>query len=602
VESLEVTGQSGLGSRTESTASAELDPIQFEVIRNALVATTEEMAIALKRSAYSTNVKTRGDFSCALFDRELRVTAQAFTQPVHLGSFVELVPRAVRTYGLERLGPGDMLVTNDPYNGGVHLNDITVIAPVFAGGSLVGCLANLVHHVDVGGGAPASIGAFQEIYQEGVIIPVVKLVNAGVIDDDVFRLMLAQMRSKRETAGDFRAQVAANVTGERRLIELVNRVGHRQLNRYIDGIIDYTRRRTRSDMARLPKGIFRAEGAVDNDGFTDQPVRLCASVKIDDDGVLFDLTGSDPQRRGPVNSTFAMTFSGCAYALKCIIDQDVPVNQGFYDLVRVHAPLGTVTHCQAPAAVVGGWETQTRLVDVIFKALSSAMPERALAGTKAMMCQAGFGGIDPRTGEYYCFYEALAGGYGARYGKDGPDAVQAHGQNTENAPIEEIEVNYPVQITRYALVPDSGGPGRWRGGLGLRRDYHFPDHEVVFTILADRDRSGPWGLLGGCDGQRAEYLLNPDGEARRLSSKTTVQLQPGDVVSFRTCGGGGLGPVSERSRAAVLADVRDGKVSSEQTHAIYKVEADPSSDVAEPVGSEPQARTPARMSKQEVRG
>jgi N-methylhydantoinase B len=194
-----------------------------------------------------------------------------------------------------------------------------------------------------------------------------------------------------------------------------------------------------------------------------------------------------------------------------------------------------------------------------------------------MMCQAGFGGIDPRTGEYYCFYEALAGGYGARSGKDGPDAVQAHGQNTENAPIEEIEVNYPVQITRYELVPDSGGPGRWRGGLGLRRDYHFPDHEVVFTILADRDRTGPWGLFGGCDGQRAEYLLNPESEARRLSSKTTVQLQPGDVISFRTCGGGGLGPVSERSREAVLTDVRDGKVNPEQAGAIYKVHIEPPS-------------------------
>ena len=564
------------GNVSEAGAATEvsLDPIQFEVIRNALVAATEEMAVALRRSAYSTNVKTRSDFSCAFFDRKLRVTAQAFTQPVHLGSFVELVPRAVRSYGLDRLGPGDMLVTNDPYNGGVHLNDITVIAPVFVDGELIGCLANLVHHVDVGGGAPASIGAFQEIYQEGVIVPVVKLVAGGAINDDVFRLMLAQMRSKRETAGDFRAQIAANITGERRLMELVGRIGVDQLNRYIDGLIDYTHRRTRSEVARLPRGVFTAEGSVDNDGFTDQPVKLRATVKIDDDGVLFDLTGSDPQRRGPVNSTFAMTFSGCAYALKCLIDQDVPVNQGFYDFVRVNAPAGTVTNCQPPAAVVGGWETQTRLVDVLFKALAPAIPERALAGTKAMMCQAGFGGIDPRTGEYYCFYEALAGGYGGRHGKDGPDAVQAHGQNTENAPIEEIEANYPVQITRYELVPDSGGAGCWRGGLGLRRDYAFPDHEAVFTILADRDRTGPWGLFGGGDGRQAEYILNPDGEARRLSSKATVHLKPGDVVSFRTCGGGGLGPVAKRDREAVLADVRDGKISPDQARELYQVAVD----------------------------
>jgi N-methylhydantoinase B len=560
------------GAKAFSPSGAMLDPIQFEVIRNAVLAATEEMAIALRRSAYSTNIKTRSDFSCAFFDRDLRVTAQAFTQPVHLGSFVELVPQAVRTYGLDRLRPGDMLVTNDPFNGGVHLNDITIIAPVFSDGALIGYLANLVHHVDVGGGAPASIGAFQEIYQEGVIIPVVKLVNQGVIEDDVFRLVLAQMRSKRETAGDFRAQIAANITGERRLHELVERIGCDQLNLYIDGLIDYTHRRTKSELLQLPRGIFSAEGSVDNDGFTDQPVNLCVKIQIDENGVLFDLAGSDLQRRGPVNSTFAMTFSGCAYALKCLIDQDVPVNQGFYDFVHVNAPSGTVTNCRPPAAVVGGWETQARLVDVIFKALAPALPDRALAGTKGMMCQAGFGGIDPRTGEYYCFYEALAGGYGGRNGKDGPDAVQTHGQNTENAPIEEIEVNYPVQITRYELVPDSGGPGRWRGGLGLRRDYFFPGHEVSFTILADRDRAGPWGLFGGEAGQRAEYVLNPDGEARRLSSKTTVQLQPGDVISFRTCGGGGLGPVSERDLEAVLEDVRNGKVSREQARGAYRVE------------------------------
>jgi N-methylhydantoinase B len=566
-----------------STASDELrdrskvmDPIRFEVIRNALVASTEEMAVALRRSAYSTNVKTRSDFSCAFFDRNLRVTAQAFTQPVHLGSFVELVPRAVRTYGFDRLGVGDMLVTNDPFNGGVHLNDITVIAPVFTDDEFIGCFASLVHHVDVGGGAPASIGAFQEIYQEGVIIPVVKLVSGGAINEDIFNLMLAQMRAKRETAGDFRAQIAANVTGERRLKELVHRIGTAELNFYIDELIDYTHRRTESEIRKLPKGTFTADGEVDNDGFTDQSVKLHVTVTIDEASVTFDLTGSDQQRRGPVNSTFAMTFSGCAYVLKCLIDQDVPVNQGFYDFVNVIAPQGTVTNCIAPAAVVGGWETQTRLVDVIFKALAPAIPERALAGTKAMMCQAGFGGIDPRTGEYYCFYEALAGGYGGRNGKDGPDAVQAHGQNTENAPVEEIEINYPVEIPRYELIPDTGGPGRWRGGLGLRRDYRFPDHEASFTILADRDRKGPWGLYGGQEGERAEYVLNPDGAATRLPSKTTVHLQPGDVVSFRTCGGGGFGPSSERDRDALADDVRNGKLTAEHAWERYQFEPIPS--------------------------
>ena len=551
-----------------------LDPIQFEVIRNALVASTQEMATALRRSAFSTNVKTRGDFSCALFDRHLRVAAQAFTQPVHLGSLVELVPRTVRSYGPEKLKPGDMLVTNDPYNGGVHLNDVTVIAPVFQGDEPIGYLANLAHHVDVGGGAPASIGVFQEVFQEGIIIPPVKLVESGAIVDDIFRLILSQIRSKRETAGDFRAQIAANVTGERRLLELFRRVGRQPLDRYLDAIIDYTRRRTEADLRKLPRGEFWAEGFLDTDGFTDEPVRLCAMVVVGDAGVVFDLAGSAPQRRAPVNSTFAQTFSACAYALKCLIDQDIPVNQGFYDLVRVIAPPGTVTNSNPPAPVVGGWETQTRLVDVIFKALSEPMPTRVPAGTKAMQCQAGFGGQDPARDEYYCYYEALAGGYGGRFGRDGPDAVQAHGQNTENAPIEEIEANYPVQITRYELIQDSGGAGQWRGGLGLRRDYRFPDTETTFTILADRDRAGPWGLFGGHSGVRARYVLNPDKEARRLSSKTTVELQVGDTISYQTCGGGGYGPPEKRDPRRVLQDVREGKVSIDEAEKAYRVALD----------------------------
>src|SRR5439155_15737893 len=272
--------------------------------------------------------------------------------------------------------------------------------------------------------------------------PVVRLVADGEIVDDVFRLILAQIRSKRETAGDFRAQVAANVTGQRRLAELLRRLGLETVDGYIEALLDYTHRRTRDELARLPRGTFRAEGFVDNDGFTEQPVRLCVAITIDDAGVAIDLTGSDPQRRAPVNSTFAQTFSACAYALKCLIDQDVPVNQGYYDLVQVNAPLGTVVNCKAPAPVVGGWETHARVDDIIFKALADVLPGQVVAGTKAMQCHAGFGGIDPRSGEYYCFLETLAGGYGGRLEKDGPDAVQAHGQNTENAPIEETEANY----------------------------------------------------------------------------------------------------------------------------------------------------------------
>jgi N-methylhydantoinase B len=548
---------------------ANLDPIRFEVIRNSLIAATEEMATALRRSAYSTNVKTRNDFSCALFDRNLRSTAQAFTQPVHLGSLVEMVPRAVRDYGIERLQPGDMLVTNHPYAGGVHLNDITVIAPIFHEGQPCAYLANLVHHADVGGGAPASIGAFQEIYQEGVIIPVVRLVQNGSIVDDIFRLMLSQMRSKRVTAGDFRAQVAANTTGERRIQELIALMGMETAQTYIDALIDYTHRRTKSEIAQLPQGSFSAEGFLDNDGFTDKTVHLQVTVTIGED-ITFDFTGCDPQRRAPVNATYAQTFSACAYALKCFIDQDVPVNQGFYDLIKINAPLGSVVNSAPPAPVVGGWETNSRLNEIIFKALSDVLPYNTMAGTKGMMCQAGFG-VQEENGEYYCFYEALGGGYGGRISKDGPDAVQAHGQNTENAPVEEIEANYPVRIKRYELIADSGGAGKFRGGLGLRRDYEFPDHAATFTILADRDKQGPWGLKGGGYGSVAQYILNPDGGAKRLGSKCTVELQRGDIISYRTCGGGGYGLPQERDPQLVLDDVRDGKVGLDEARQLYGV-------------------------------
>jgi N-methylhydantoinase B len=483
---------------------------------------------------------------------------------------VEQIQHAVRRFGPERLGQGDLVITNDPYQSGVHLNDVSLVAPVHDEGELVGYVANLAHHVDVGGGAPASIGAFREVFQEGVIVPPIRIVRAGVIVRDVFKLLLAQIRSKHETAGDLRAQVAANTTGVRRIQALIGRHGRGTVLATVDELVDYTERRARAELAGLPHGTYEAEGTVDTDGYSDEPVRLRARVTVAPDGVHFDLAGCDPQRRAPVNSTYAQTFSACAYVVKCLIDPDLPVNDGFYRLITVDAPPGTVVNCAWPAPVVGGWETQTRLTDVMFRALLPAFPDRLPAGTKAMMAQAGFGSLDVAAGKYVCFYDTFAGGYGGRSTSDGPDAVQAHGQNTENAPIEETELNYPVRIPTLALVEDSDGAGRFRGGHGLRKDYRF-DRPTTFTILADRDKSGPAGAFGGEDGAKAEYvLIRGDGETR-LSSKTTVELEAGDVVSCRTCGGGGYGPPAERDPALVARDVREGKVSDARARDVYRV-------------------------------
>ncbi|HET9289305.1 MAG TPA: hydantoinase B/oxoprolinase family protein [Gaiella sp.] len=555
---------------SDTARTPTVDPITFEVIRNALVAATDEMVLSLKRSAYSTNIKTRSDFSCAFFDAGLRPIAQGFAQPVHLGSMVQQIPQAIRRYGPERLERGDMLITNDPYPSGVHLNDMSLIAPVHVDDELIGYVANLAHHVDVGGGAPASIGAFREVFQEGVIVPPVRLVRDGSIVDDVFRLLLGQIRSKHETAGDLRAQVAANTTGVRRIQSLVGRHGRGTVLRTMDELVDYTERRARAELEALPHGTYGSEGSVDTDGYTDERVQLRARVTISPEGVHFDLAGCDPQRRAPVNSTYAQTFSACAYVVKCLIDPDLPVNEGFYRLVTLDAPAGTVVNCAWPAPVVGGWETQTRLTDVMFHALLPAFPDRLPAGTKAMMAQAGFGSLDEVAGKYVCFYDTFAGGYGGRAASDGPDAVQAHGQNTENAPIEETELNYPVRIPRLSLVEDSDGAGRHRGGLGLRKDYRF-DRPTTFTILADRDKSGPHGVFGGLAGREAEYVLIRGGQETRLGSKVTVELEPGDVVSCRTCGGGGYGPPEERDPELVARDVREGKVGAERARDVYRV-------------------------------
>ena len=548
-----------------------MDPIQFEVTKNALASVTEEMGAALHRAAYSTNIKTRLDFSSAIFDARLRVLAQALAQPSHLGSLPHSVPAAVREYGLDQLGPGDGLTVNDPHRGAVHLNDIALISPVHGRtGELLGFVANVAHHVDVGGGAPGSLAPARDLYQEGLVVPPVRLVHAGKIVPDVMRMIGANIRAPRESAGDFRAQIAANTVGARRLAELVDRLGTAAFVGFCDDLIAYTSERTRAALARLPHGTFSAEDFLDGDGFTDDPIRIAAALHNDAGGVAVDLAGTAPQVRGSLNCSYSMTFSGVAFVLKTLVDQDIPVNEGFYRSFALRVPEGTVANARPPAAVGGGWEIAFRVAEVLYRALAEALPDRVVAATKGTICNIAFGGLRP-AGGYYAYYETVAGGGGARPSKDGMDGIQTHIHNTENAPVEEVELNYPFRVLRFALIPDSEGPGRFRGGLGVRRDYWFPHHRVTFSVLADRGRFAPWGLFGGGSGRTARVIRDPDGAAEALPIKGSVELDPGEVVSVQTPGGGGYGPVSARDPGAVRRDVSLDKISAARARDVYRV-------------------------------
>jgi N-methylhydantoinase B len=492
---------------------------------------------------------------------------------------------SIAEYGLENLAPGDGLVVNDPHRGGSHLNDFFLISPLFYRNELFGFVANAAHHTDVGGGAPASLGAFTEMYQEGICLPLIKLVERGIIQPDLLKFILANVRAPTEVAGDLRAQVACNDLGIRRISQILDRFGPEEVSFYLDALLSYTERRTRAELAKLPPGVYEAVDCVDDDGISDEPLRLRVQITISDGSITFDWAGTDPQRRGPMNATEAMTASACYFAAKCLIDPDIPVNHGFYHSIDVSAPEGSCLNAIRPAPCVGCWEMLMRVPDMVFKALFPAMPESVPACSKSSVCNLGFGGMHPSSGAYYTFMETIGGGYGGRYASDGPDAITAHIQNTQNAPIEETEINYPVQILRYSLVNDSDGPGKFRGGLGLRRDYRFREHEPSFTFLADRQKYAPWGLAGGMPGKRAEYMVIRDGEEIQTGSKATFIAREGDIVSVRTAGGGGYGKSFERDPQRVLRDVIESKVSVERAKSCYGVIVDLNTESVDEAGT-----------------
>jgi N-methylhydantoinase B len=540
----------------------EVDPARLEIVKNGLRSLCEEMAVILARSAYSTNVKTRKDFSCALLDANARILAQSFAMPAHLGSLVRLVPRALEGHDL---APGDALLVNDPYHGATHLNDVCVISPVYLEGRRFGYVASVAHWVDVGGAAPASLPLSREIYQEGLIIPPLVFQKGGELDQRLLDLVLANVRAKKEVGGDLRAQLAANRAGEFKLAELAERYGRKDLERYSEALLEYTQRFTAAGLEGFPGGTFTGEDFLDDDGWGGPPVRIRASISAGPDGVEIDFEGTDPQRRAPVNATLTFTFSAVAYVLKCVLPPDIDANDGFYRLIRVRAPEGSVVNALPPAGVVGGWEVGQRIIGALFRAVAEALPDRVPAASKGVIGNLGFGGYDASTGTYHSYYETVGGGAGGARGCDGQDGVQADLTNAENAPVEELELSQPVRIQRYALIPDSGGAGRWRGGLGIVREYRFLRDGMTFSLMTDRARIPPWGLASGLAGRGARYSVN----GREVPSKGQTAVDAGDVATVEMPGGGGWGDPRERAREAVRADVRAGKVSPEAARELY---------------------------------
>jgi len=517
-----------------------IDPVQLEVLRNALTGVAEEMLATLLRTALSPNIRERRDCSTALFDAQGRMIVQSESIPVHLGAMPFSVAAALGA--IAEFEPGDGIALNDPFAGGAHLPDITLITPLFHEGKLRAFAANRAHHADIGGITPGSISAdATEIYQEGVRIPPLKLWKRGQLDEGAFQLILANVRTPREREADLRAQFAANQIGQRRFGEIVQRHGWRILSLAIEQLLAYSERRMRTEIRRIPAGIYSSEDHLDDDGRGHEKIPICVTITVRSDEITVDFTGSAPQVEGPLNAVYAVTASAVYYTLRCLTDPSIPPNEGCYRPIQIIAPLGTIVNARPPAAVVGGnLETSQRTVDVLIRALAPACPDKVVAACQGTMNNVTFGGIHPRTGEAFTFYETLAGGFGARASKHGIDAIHSHMTNTLNTPIEVLETVYPVRVERYEIREGSGGGGKYHGGNGLRRDLRALSH-MTFSLLADRRKRQPYGLMGAEAGAVGQDFLVRGGQELPLPSKGTVKLQAGDVVSICTPGGGGFG-------------------------------------------------------------
>ncbi|MGE3925819.1 MAG: hydantoinase B/oxoprolinase family protein [Lautropia sp.] len=559
------------------TSAPPADPVTLEIVRYALQGVVDEMTVTLVRAAYSVNIKTRFDMSCAVFDRECRLLAQSekICQPGFVGALVMFAQKIRESYGENRLRPGDVLVVNDPFLWATHLPDVALFTPLFAGdGSKpYAYLMCIAHHSDMGGRAPGGyVGDTTEVYQEGLIIPPVLLVKEGAMDQEILDFIVANVRTKADNIGDFTAQIASLRTGQMRLEELQQRYGREALETYTDALLDQAEKRFAHALSVIPEGEYFGEDWLDDDGITDEPVHLAVRLEVGGGKIVVDLSPSASQVRGPFNCTPAQAYSKAFYAIKAMVDPDGPVNGGCYRLVELIAPEGSVCNPRRPAAVAMGWETSNRVLESTLLALAEAMPERALAQCKRTIGVTGYGGMNPATGEPYAFFEAIGGGYGARAGKDGIDGIQPHTQNTADAEVEELEASFPVEVRCFQLIPDSEGAGRLRGGLGIRKELVFRGHEVNWSAPADGKRFRPRGVHGGGQAQGLRYVMaRGQQDERIIDSKTTVRVAPDKSVCIETPGGGGYGRAAERDPQAVLRDVRQGKVSEARALSVYCV-------------------------------
>ncbi|HEX8997762.1 MAG TPA: hydantoinase B/oxoprolinase family protein [Ktedonobacterales bacterium] len=530
------------------SSRAEVDAITLEIFRSALTAIAEEMGVVLTRSSYSPNIKERRDFSCALFDRSGRMIAQAAHMPVHLGSMPDSVAAALRDFA--DFAPGDIVALNDPYQGGTHLPDITLVAPIHVAiegeQRLVGFAANRAHHADVGGISPGSMPTATEIYQEGVIIPPIKLWEAGRANEAALALILRNVRTPHERRGDLAAQTAANRTAALRLGELISRWGLSSVEAHIEALIAYAERITRAAIEAIPDGAYAMTDYLDDDGFDSGPLAIAATVTVAGSSLTVDFTGSSPQTMGNVNTVEAVAKSAAYYVVRCLMPEDAPTNAGTFAPVRVIAPPGALVNAQPPGAVASGnVETSQRITDVILGALAQALPDVIPAASQGTMNNITAGGRDPRTGQPFAYYETMGGGMGASPTSDGLSGVHTHMSNTLNTPVEALEYAYPIRIHAYRLRRGSGGAGKYRGGDGLEREFVFETPTEV-TLLTDRRRSAPYGLRGGEPGLPGENRLIHEGVERVLPGKLRFTAAPGDHLRISSPGGGGWGNPEER--------------------------------------------------------